>query len=87
MYNLTKKFSKLKYNSFIFIKINLIILNYYQLFPSKYSKMSATNNTKTKKITKPAESVLVQFNQIKGKKTGKSDKNHQWAHDPDTNLL
>lgn len=49
--------------------------------------MSATINSKTKKITKPTESVLVQFNQIKGKKNGNTDQNHQWRQDPDTNLL
>ncbi len=40
--------------------------------------MSASTNNKTKKISKPNKALLVQFNQIKGKKTGSLNKSHQW---------
>ncbi len=40
--------------------------------------MSAPFNSKTKKISKPSKPLLVQFNQIKGKKVGPLNKTHQW---------
>lgn len=33
---------------------------------------------KTKKIAKPSQEILVQYNQIKGRKIGSIDKSHQW---------
>jgi hypothetical protein len=40
--------------------------------------MSASTNNKTKRISKPNKSILVQFNQIKGKKIGNTNRTHQW---------
>lgn len=41
--------------------------------------MSSIKTSRTKKISKPKEKILVQFNQIKGKKTGNINTSvHQW---------
>ncbi len=49
--------------------------------------MSAQTNQKTKKISKPTQPILVQFNQIKGKKTGPITRSHQWREDTESNLV